>query len=171
MWDRYDYDGDRNYNEPDGYIDHFQAIHAGEGEEAGGGTLGEDAIWSHRWYADYTTQGSAGPEGNLLGGKRIGSSNFWIGDYTVEPENGGLGVFAHEYAPRPGPAGLLRHRRRRERFGLLDADVQRLVDGPRRRAPPASRSASAARPNDMGPEEKLFLGWLDTQEVGRRRVR
>ena len=24
LWDRYDYDGDGNFNEPDGYIDHFQ---------------------------------------------------------------------------------------------------------------------------------------------------
>ncbi len=39
--DRYDYDGDGNFNEPDGYIDHFQAIHAGEGEEAGGGAQGD----------------------------------------------------------------------------------------------------------------------------------
>src|SRR6476661_7443853 len=27
--DRYDYDGDGNFNEPDGYIDHFQIVHAG----------------------------------------------------------------------------------------------------------------------------------------------
>ena len=57
--DRYDFDGDGNFNEPDGYIDHFQAIHAGEGEEAGGGAQGEDAIWSHRWYAYSTTRGPA----------------------------------------------------------------------------------------------------------------
>jgi len=35
--DRYDFDNDGNFSVPDGYIDHFQAIHAGEGEEAGGG--------------------------------------------------------------------------------------------------------------------------------------
>ena len=35
VWDRNDFDNDGNYNEPDGYIDHFQAVHAGEGEEAG----------------------------------------------------------------------------------------------------------------------------------------
>ena len=29
QWDRYDYDGDGNFNEPDGYIDHFQIVHAG----------------------------------------------------------------------------------------------------------------------------------------------
>jgi len=99
VWDRYDYDGDGNFNEPDGYIDHFQAVHAGEGEETGGGTQGTDAIWSHRWYAYYP--GSfLGPDGNGphgLGGVQIGNSGLWIGDYTVEPENGGVGVFAHEF--------------------------------------------------------------------------
>ena len=60
--------GDGNFNEPDGYIDHFQAIHAGEGEEAGGGAQGTDAIWSHRWYVNSTGAGKVGPEGNKLGG-------------------------------------------------------------------------------------------------------
>ena len=35
QWDRYDFDGDGNFNEPDGYIDHFQIVHAG-GDEADG---------------------------------------------------------------------------------------------------------------------------------------
>ena len=97
VWDRYDYDGDGNFNEPDGYIDHFQAVHAGEGEETGGGAQGTDAIWSHRWYAFYNNIGFTGPAFNKLGGVQIGGSNYWIGDYTVEPENGGVGVFAHEF--------------------------------------------------------------------------
>jgi len=100
-WDRYDYDGDGNFNEPDGYIDHFQAVHAGEGEETGGGAQGTDAIWSHRWYVQLTPIGAGGPtvDGSVVpnGGVQIGGSKFWIGDYTVEPENGGVGVFAHEY--------------------------------------------------------------------------
>ena len=33
--DRYDFDGDGNFNEPDGFIDHFQIVHAG-GDEADG---------------------------------------------------------------------------------------------------------------------------------------
>ena len=61
--DRYDSDGDGNFNEPDGYIDHFQAIHAGEGEEAGGGAQGANAIWSHRWYAYSTDAGQDRPGG------------------------------------------------------------------------------------------------------------
>jgi len=98
VWDRYDNDGDGNFNEPDGYIDHFQSVHAGEGEETGGGAQGTDAIWSHRWYAFYNNIGFTGPSADyLLGGIKIGGTNLWIGDYTVEPENGGVGVFAHEF--------------------------------------------------------------------------
>ncbi len=102
-WDRYDYDGDGDFDEPDGYIDHFQAIHAGEGQEAGGGAQGSDAIWSHRWYVQLTplyTGGPVLPDGTQVpfGGVQIGNSRFWIGDYTIEPENGGVGVFAHEFA-------------------------------------------------------------------------
>ncbi|MEU8589782.1 immune inhibitor A domain-containing protein [Streptomyces sp. NPDC048664] len=96
-WDRYDHDGDGNFNEPDGYIDHFQIVHAGEDESAGGGAQGEDAIWAHRWYAYGTDAGKTGPEGNKLGGTPIGGTGVWVGDYTIQPENGGLGVFAHEY--------------------------------------------------------------------------
>ena len=58
VWDRYDFDEDGDFNEADGYIDHFQAVHAGEGEEAG---ADPDAIWSHRWYVNPTTAGSDGP--------------------------------------------------------------------------------------------------------------
>ncbi len=99
-WDRYDYDDDGNFDEPDGYVDHFQSIHAGVGEETGGGAQGADAIWSHRWYAYFPgslpSPDGASPHG--FGGVRIGNSNYWIGDYTIEPENGGVGVFSHEFA-------------------------------------------------------------------------
>ncbi|MGW2566873.1 immune inhibitor A domain-containing protein [Streptomyces sp. NPDC001537] len=97
QWDRYDYDGDGNFNEPDGYIDHFQIVHAGEDESAGGGAQGKDAIWAHRWYAFGSDTGVTGPAGNKLGGAQIGDTGIWVGDYTIQPENGGLGVFAHEY--------------------------------------------------------------------------
>ncbi|HEX2194104.1 MAG TPA: immune inhibitor A domain-containing protein [Candidatus Limnocylindria bacterium] len=98
IWDRYDIDGDGNFDEPDGYIDHYQSVHAGEGEETGGGAQGEDAIWSHRWYAYFGANGPDGPGVDGWGGVRIGNSDYWIGDYTIEPENGGVGVFAHEFA-------------------------------------------------------------------------
>lgn len=47
--DRYDYNGNGNFREPDGVIDHLMIFHASVGEEAGGGVLGADAIWSHRF--------------------------------------------------------------------------------------------------------------------------
>ena len=50
VYDRYDFDGDGNFNEPDGYIDMFQSVHAGLGEEEGGAP---ETIWSHSWYAHY----------------------------------------------------------------------------------------------------------------------
>jgi immune inhibitor A len=94
VWDRYDYDGDGNFDEPDGYIDTFQSVHAGLGEEEGGPP---ESIWSHSWYAHYELWGIAGPAFNKLGGIQIGSSNYWVGKYTIQPEDGGLGVFAHEF--------------------------------------------------------------------------
>ncbi len=96
--DRYDYNGNGEFNEPDGYIDTFQSVHSGEGNEAGGGALGDCSIWSHSWYA-YPNGGpdGDGPAFNEQGGIRIGNSDYWVGKYTIQPENGGVGVFTHEY--------------------------------------------------------------------------
>ncbi|GAA4403236.1 immune inhibitor A [Fodinibacter luteus] len=165
-WDRYDFDEDGKFNEPDGYVDHFQAVHAGEGEEAGGG---EDAIWSHRWYVNSTDYGTTGPTvtqdgktvDNLYGGTQIGDSGIWIGDYTVEPENGGLGVFAHEfghdldlpdfYDTAGGENGSA--------FWTLMSSGSWLGHGA------AAGDGIGTTPGGLGPEEKLFLGWLDHVEV------
>ncbi|MEG7613886.1 immune inhibitor A, partial [Listeria monocytogenes] len=49
VWDRNDADGDGNFDEPDGYIDHLQIIHAGGDQADQDPQQGEDAIWSHRW--------------------------------------------------------------------------------------------------------------------------
>jgi immune inhibitor A len=68
VWDRYDCDADGNFDEPDGYVDHFQLVHAGIGEEDDGGAQGGDAIWSHRWYANAEGFGAEGPTGCLFGG-------------------------------------------------------------------------------------------------------
>ncbi len=164
QWDRYDFDGDGDFNEPDGYIDHFQAVHAGEGEESGGG---EDAIWSHRWYVGTgfgTTGPTVGDETNLGGGARIGGSSYFIGDYTVEPENGGLGVFAHEFAHDLGlpdyydTAGG----ENGTAFWTLMSSGSWLSHGANA---PAGGEGIGTVPGLMGPEEKLFLGWLDYSEV------
>ncbi|MFF5300707.1 immune inhibitor A domain-containing protein [Streptomyces sp. NPDC013161] len=154
QWDRYDYDGDGNFNEPDGYIDHFQIVHAGEDESAGGGAQGEDAIWAHRWYAFGTDAGSTGPDTNKLGGTQVGDTGVWVGDYTIQPENGGLGVYAHEYGHDLGlpdeydTAGG----ENSTGFWTLMSSGSWLGTG---------KEAIGDLPGDMNAWDKLQLGWLD----------
>ena len=100
VWDRYDYDDDGDFDEPDGYVDHFQAVHAGEGEDAGGGARAKTPSGRTAGTSTPTDYGPTGPRRRrevFFGGAQIGDTGYWIGDYTVEAENGGLGVFAHEY--------------------------------------------------------------------------
>jgi immune inhibitor A len=158
QWDRYDFDHDGDFNEPDGYIDHFQAVHSGGGEEAG---AGDDAIWSHRWYVNPTDEGVTGPTGNLLGGTQIGSTGVWIGDYTVEPENGGLGVFSHEFGHDLGLPDYYDTDGGENGTGFwtLMSSGSWLNEGE------AAGDAIGTTPGGFGPEEKRFLGWLDYSTV------
>ncbi|WP_333777960.1 immune inhibitor A domain-containing protein [Streptomyces sp. IBSBF 3136] len=154
QWDRYDYDGDGNFNEPDGYVDHFQIVHAGEDESAGGGVQGADAIWAHRWYAFGTDAGATGPAENKLGGAQVGDTGVWVGDYTIQPENGGLGVYAHEYGHDLGlpdeydTAGGDNS----TGFWTLMSSGSWLGTG---------KEAIGDLPGDMNAWDKLQLGWLN----------
>ncbi|MFF0004269.1 immune inhibitor A domain-containing protein [Streptomyces tibetensis] len=153
-WDRYDFDGDGDFNEPDGYIDHFQIVHAGEDESAGGGAQGTDAIWAHRWYAFGTDAGATGPADNKLGGAKIGDTGIWVGDYTVQPENGGLGVYAHEYGH---DLGLPDHYdtsggENSTGFWTLMSSGSWLGTG---------KNEIGDLPGDMTAWDKLQLGWLN----------
>ncbi|MFI0541960.1 immune inhibitor A domain-containing protein [Streptomyces sp. WSLK1-3] len=155
QWDRYDFDGDGNFNEPDGYIDHFQIVHAGEDESAGGGAQGEDAIWAHRWYAFGTDAGSTGPDTNKLGGTQIGDTGIWVGDYTIQPENGGLGVFAHEYGHDlglPDEYDTSGGGENSTGFWTLMSSGSWLGTG---------KDSIGDLPGDMNAWDKLQLGWLD----------
>ncbi|WP_062523060.1 immune inhibitor A domain-containing protein [Demequina silvatica] len=158
-WDRYDFDGDGDFNEPDGYIDHFQIVHAGGDQADGDPIYGGDAIWSHRWYAYYTAAGRTGPEANPLGGTQIGDSGVWIGDYTMQPENGGRSVFYHEYG---------------HDLGLPDDyNVQSGGDNNNEHWTLMAQSRLGAkeddgigeRGGDLGAWNKLQLGWLDYELV------
>ncbi|MFN4290175.1 MAG: immune inhibitor A domain-containing protein [Permianibacter sp.] len=81
--DQYDIDGDGNLNEPDGMIDHVMVFHSSVGEEAGGGVLGDDAIWSHRWTVGqpYTIPGTS----------------YKLYGYTIQPIDAAAGVVVHEF--------------------------------------------------------------------------
>ena len=163
IWDRYDFDGDGNFDEPDGYIDHFQTVHAGPGQEAGGGEFGSDAIWSHRWYVQTTGIGEGGPvldDGTevLFGGTQVGGSKYWIGDYTIEPENGGVGVFVHEFGhdldlpDLYDTSGNTGGGENGTGFWTLMSSGANTGDG---------RTTIGNNPTHMGAWEKLQLGWLD----------
>jgi M6 family metalloprotease-like protein len=157
QWDRFDYDGDGDFKEADGYIDHFQAVHAGEDESAGAPSW---AIWAHRWAVNQNGlhEDGEGPaqygEDALNGGVEIGDTGFWIRDYTTEPENGGLGVFAHEYAHDLGLPDLYDTSGGENGTGFwtLMSSGSWLGHG---------GDTIGTTPNHMGAWEKLQLGWLD----------
>lgn len=97
-WDRDDLDGDGIHAEADGVIDHLMIIHAGVGEEAGGGSLGGDAIWSHRWnLGGYILVPGEKSDSDNFSHPTFGDHLLVAYDYTIEPEDGAAGVFAHEF--------------------------------------------------------------------------
>ncbi|MFJ8132183.1 immune inhibitor A domain-containing protein [Streptomyces hydrogenans] len=156
QWDRYDFDHDGNFNEPDGYIDHFQIVHAGEDQSAGGGAQGTNALWAHRSYLYGNQAGKQGPDSNKLGGTQVGTSGIWVGDYTMQPENGGLGVFAHEYGHDLGLPDLYDTSGagvdNSVGFWSLMSSGSWLGEG---------KDEIGDMPNDLDVWSKLQLGWLD----------
>lgn len=167
VWDRYDADGDEDVTEPDGYIDHFQAVHAGIGEEAYGAPPW--AIYSHRSAANIAGHGEVGPEADEecgacrpQGGVPIGETGLWIFDYTVEPEDGVLGVFAHEFGHDLGLPDYYdtnpdASTENGTGFWNLMGTGAWLSHGDGR--------GLGTTPNQMGATEKLFLGWYGENDL------
>lgn len=88
-WHNYDQDGD-------GIIDRLWIVHAGLGEEDKPDWLnmavyGENAVWSH--------SSSVTPVYSV-------TNDVAAGPYIMMPENGGIGVFAHEYGHNLGADDL-----------------------------------------------------------------
>ena len=165
-WDRYDFDGDGNFNEPDGYIDHFQIVHAGGDQADGDPIQGEDAIWSHRWYAFASDQGNTGPENFPAGGTQIGNTGVWIGDYTIQPENGGRSVFYHEYGHDLGLP---------DDYNVTsggDNNNEHWTLMAQSRLGAKNDAGIGDRGGDLGAWNKLQLGWLDYEVVvaGQKRT-
>ena len=165
-WDRYDLDGDGEFGEPDGFIDHFQIVHAGGDQAAGDPQQGSDAIWSHRWYAAVSGGGPGGfpgvnaGQGGVSGGLEIPDNpvGIWVGDYTIQPENGGLGVFAHEYGHDLGlpdlydTSGNTGGAENSTAFWTLMSSGANIGDG--------GPAGIGDAPTDLGAWEKFQLGWL-----------
>ncbi|WP_028110980.1 immune inhibitor A domain-containing protein [Ferrimonas futtsuensis] len=90
--DQYDRDGDGNLNEPDGIIDHIMVFHSSIGEEAGGGYLEDNAIWSHRYFVFENDQ----PK-NIPGTQYKDGENYRVFGYTIQPIDAATGVCTHEF--------------------------------------------------------------------------
>ena len=153
-WDRYDHDHDGNFNEADGYIDHFQIVHAGGDQADGDPWQAEDAVWSHRWKAFQGT--GEGPTGNLDGGAQIGNSGIWVADYTIQPENGGRSVFFHEYAHDLGLP---------DDYGPADNSNEHWTLMAQSRLGAKGEQFIGDRAGDLGAWNKLQLGWLDYETL------
>jgi immune inhibitor A len=183
--DRYDANGNGNFNEPDGFIDHFQIVHAGGDQAAGDPQQGTDAIWSHRWYAQLSgggpngfpgfNAGSGGGSGALPGGGFAAvlpnnPTGVWVGDYTIQPENGGLGVFAHEYTHDLGlpdlydTSGNTGGAENSTGFWSLMSSGANIGDG--------GPNGIGDAPTDLTAWELFQLGWLtyDVATAGRKSV-
>ncbi len=82
-----DYDADGN-----GIVDNFTVIHAGMGQEGGGGQQGNFAIWSHASAVDY-------PQGYLAcaAGTHGATRDIYVREYSMDPENLDVGVISEEF--------------------------------------------------------------------------
>lgn len=79
----FDQDGDH-------FIDQLMVVHSSVGEEAGGGELGEDAIWSHKSSIYDVIDGKAYYH-------KIPGTEYYAYGYTIQPADGAAGVFTHEF--------------------------------------------------------------------------
>ena len=85
-WQAYDGDGD-------GVVDNFTVIHAGMGQEAGGGEQGAFSIWSHASAIDF-------PAGKLAcakGSTGCPDRDIYVRSYSMDPEALDVGVIAEEF--------------------------------------------------------------------------
>ena len=154
-WDRYDYNGDGNFNESDGYLDHFQIVHAGGDQSDGDRYQGEDAIWSHRWRVFPDKELGDGPPKFEMGGGADRFDRAVGGDYTTQSENAGLSVFAHEYGH---DLGLPDHY---DTAVPTDNAVNWWSLMGQSRLKAREDVGVGTRPADLGVWDKLALGWLD----------
>ncbi|MEU8218238.1 immune inhibitor A domain-containing protein [Micromonospora taraxaci] len=136
--DQADRDGDGNLFEPDGVIDHLVLVHAGQGKSRGGGAEGVYAVWAH--------------SSTVAGGYTIPGTNIKASNYIVQPEDAGVGVFAHEFGHDLGLPDLY------DTSGNADSDVDfwdLMASGSH------SGEIFQALPTHMGIWDKWVLGWAD----------
>ena len=112
-----------------------------------------------------TTSASPARRSTSSAASRIGGTNYWIGDYTVEPENGGVGVFAHEFGHDLGlpdlydTSGNTGGAENSTGFWTLYSSGSYGSSG-------MPADGIGTKPIHMSAYEKIFLGWSNYQVVG-----
>ncbi|PKI91678.1 protease [Actinomycetales bacterium SN12] len=140
--DQGDRDGDGNVLEPDGVIDHVVLVHAGADKSGGGGAEGTYAIWAH--------------SSAVAGGATIPGTDLKISNYIVQPEDSGVGVFAHEYGHDLGLPDLYDT----SNAGNSDIDFWDLMSSGSHAGP-----IFQSMPTHMGLWDKWVLGWVEPKVV------
>lgn len=136
--DQGDRDGDQNFLEPDGVIDHVVLVHAGEDKSGGGGAEGTYALWAH--------------SSAVAGGADIPGTDLKLSNYIVQPEDSGVGVFAHEYGHDLGLPDLYDV----SGAGSSDVDFWDLMSSGSHSGP-----IFQSMPTHMGLWDKWVLGWVN----------
>lgn len=140
--DQGDRDGDGNFYEPDGVIDHVVLVHAGEDKSGGGGAEGTYALWAH--------------SSAVAGGADIPGTELKLSNYIVQPEDSGVGVFAHEYGHDLGLPDLYDT----SGAGNSDVDFWDLMSSGSHAGP-----IFQSMPTHMGLWDKWVLGWANPVQV------
>lgn len=142
-WDEFDTDND-------GVVDHLVIVHSGSGEEGGGGPEGTYAIWSHSSdvmpaAGGYVacTAGSSGCDPD---------HDIRVLNYIMQPEDAGVGVFAHEYGHDLGLPDIYNILGN----GSSDVEFWDIMNTGSHSGP-----IFQAIPSNFGAWEKWVLGWTD----------
>ncbi len=142
----------------DGYIDRLWIVHAGYGEEDSTVLLnrvavqlpfnpsvtqtgyGESAMWSH--------------SSSVVSNNNIGTTGYKVGAYITMPENGGIGVFAHEYGHNLGANDLYAYNGGETSAGFWTTMADDWTGYPIGYEPPA-----------LDPMHEDWFGWLNPRTV------
>lgn len=169
VFDPEDYDGDRVYNEPDGYIDHFVLVYAGKAQSSCQRQFSLEQrfttsapadlydrlqpaekecaqrIWPHRF--SLTVNNGKGPsvEGftNRRGGLPL-NPGLWVYDYNMQSEYTDISTFIHEFG---------------HSIGLPDIYAQQTNNSTA--SWEVMSSTASPIPQEMSAWSRLVLGWLD----------
>ena len=117
-------------------------VHAGADKSGGGGDQGTYAIWAH--------------SSAVAGGAPVPGTKLKLSNYIVQPEDSGVGVFAHEYGHDLGLPDLYDT----ASGGDSDVDFWDLMSSGSHSGP-----IFQSMPTHMGLWDKWVLGWADPVQV------